>query len=122
RDDQLFERMKRAIAEQSKTSDANNSPSALGLWSEVGSVLPNADTIGLSLESIQFNSDGGRITGKVNAAAGDPLAHAAALENALNNASHLVARGEFENKGAEIVVRMRLDYQPHEKTGEGRKP
>jgi len=108
----LTPRLKKILAKRNKTMDANNYPSALAFWSEVASVFPNADQMGMALESLQLGPDGGRITGRVNKGSGDPLANAALLESSLNNSESIAARGEYETKESEIVVRMRLDYKP----------
>ena len=113
----LTSRLKKILAQRNKVAEANKYPSALAFWSEMASVLPNADQMGLSMESLQLGPDGGRMTGKVNKGKSDPLSNASLLESALNNADGLAARGEFETRETEIVVRMRLDFkQPSPKT------
>jgi hypothetical protein len=108
----LISRMKRALVEYNRARDINSAPSALYFWSEVATRLPVPDRIGLVLESLQFGSDSGRLVAKVDAAPNDPLANAALLERALNDSPALTARGEYEAKKSEVVVRMRLDYKP----------
>jgi hypothetical protein len=107
----LTARLKKILAQQNKVAEANKYPSAFGFWSEMASVLPNADQIGMSMESLQLGPDGGRLMGKVNKGTSDPLSNASLLESALNNSESLAARGEFETHETEIVVRMRLDYR-----------
>lgn len=119
----LTTRLKSILTQRNKVTEANKYPSALAFWSEMASVLPNADQVGLSMESLQFGPDGGRLTGKVNKGTSDPLSNASLLESALNNSDSLAARGEFETRDTEIVVRMRLDYrQPSTKIAGGAKP
>lgn len=107
----LASRMKQVLAQRNKTADVNRFPSALTLWSEVAAVFPNPEPLGLSVESLQLGPDGGRMNGRVKRGVGDPLAFAAGLESALNQSLSLAARGEFETKESEVVVRMRLDYR-----------
>lgn len=113
----LTSRLKKILAQRNRVAEANKYPSALAFWGEMASVLPNADQVGLSMESLQLGPDGGRLTGKVNKGTADPLSNASLLESALNNSESLAARGEFETRETEIVVRMRLDYrQPSPQT------
>jgi hypothetical protein len=119
----LTSRLKRILTQRNKVAEANKYPSALAFWSEMAGVLPNADQVGLSLESLQLSPEGGRLTGKVNKGTGDPLSNASLLESSLNNSESLAARGEFETRESEIVVRMRLDYrQPSPKAAGSAKP
>ena len=108
---QLASRMKQVLSQRNKTADANRFPSALALWSEVAAVFPNPEPLGLSLESLQLGPDGGRMNGRVKRGVRDPLSNAAGLESALNQSTSLAARGEFETKDSDVVVRMRLDYR-----------
>ena len=110
RPNMLAVRMKQVLDQRNKTADANRFPSALAFWSEVASVFPNPEPLGLSLESLQLGPDGGRMNGRVKRGESDPLANAAGLEAALNQSPGLAARGEFETKETDIIVRMRLDY------------
>lgn len=107
----LASRMKQVLAQRNKTAEINRFPSALTFWSEVAAVFPNPEPLGLSLESLQLGPDGGRLNGRVKRGATDPLVNAAGLESALNQSTSLAARGEFETKDSDIVVRMRLDYR-----------
>jgi hypothetical protein len=113
----LNQRLKERLAEDSKARDANSTPSALSLWAEMAAVLPNADSMGMTLDTLQLGQEEARMQARVNAPANDPLQHATQLEQALNRSEQLAARGEFENKGSEVLVRMRVDYKPTPKTG-----
>jgi len=95
-----------------KNAEVNGFPSALAFWSEIGQALPNADQMGMTLEALQLGPEGGRMTAKVETHGNDPLSQAAHLEHALNARERLSARGEFEAKDKEVLVRMRLDYRP----------
>jgi hypothetical protein len=108
----LISRMKRALVEHNRTRDINPAFSALSFWSEIATHMPVPDRIGLALESLQLGPDSGRLVAKVDTTPNDPLANAALLERTLNSSPALTARGEYEAKSTEVVVRMRLDYKP----------
>ncbi|MCK6498650.1 MAG: hypothetical protein L6Q38_04130 [Nitrospira sp.] len=110
--DALAERMRAELELHRKATEANRLPSALAFWGQVGRRMPAPDKIGFSLDELSFAPDGGRLAGRVKAEPGDPLRNAALLERALNESEALDARGEFESRGDEIVVRVRLDYRP----------
>lgn len=109
---ELVARFKQTLAEQQRANEARRAPSALGFWAELAAALPNPDALGLTLENLQLGPDGGRLTAKVDAKQGEPLAHAAQLEHTLNAREQLAARGDFEARDNQIVVRMRLEYRP----------
>ncbi|MBI3828864.1 MAG: hypothetical protein HY291_05075 [Planctomycetes bacterium] len=111
RADGLAAALKRVLNEQQRTAEANRGASALAIWGELGKALPDPDTVGLVLDSMQLDTAGGRFTAKVDAKPGDPLANAALLEHALNSSERLSARGEFETRDNAVTVRMRLDYR-----------
>ena len=108
----LLARMQQKITEHNRSMDANRAPSALAFWAEIGAVLPQPDSLGLTLDTLQLGPDGGRWTGHVSVKPGDPLANAASFERALNTSACIAARGEFEAKESDVQVRMRLDYEP----------
>lgn len=110
--DALADRMRSQREKRRKAAEANRLPSALAFWGQVGSRMPQPDRIGFSLDELSLAPDGGRLAGRVRTEPGDPLRNASLLERSLNESEALDARGEFETKGDEIVVRMRLDYQP----------
>ena len=109
---ELLTRMKKILLRHNREQDANKSPSALSFWGEIASVLPNADKIGMSVDTVQLSSDSGRLSGRVDRGESDPLSNAAQLEKAMNSSQSLTARGEFETKEKEIVVRLNLAYKP----------
>ena len=108
----LAARMKLTLAEEAETRAANRAPSALAFWCELAAAMPNPDELGLTLETLQLGPGEGRLSGRVSALAGDPLAHAGRFEKALNTAGGLSARAEFETREQDLLVRMRLDYRP----------
>lgn len=108
----IKERVTQTRASYTRNRELNRAPSALSFWSEIGARIPSADKIGLSLESLQLSSDTGRLVARVDTTPADPLANASLLERALNSSEELAARGEFESKNNEVIVRLRLDYQP----------
>lgn len=110
----LLQEIDKVTTHQEKNADANDLPSALKFWSELGKVMPNADEIGLTLDALQLGPEGGRMTARMEARGIDALQEAAKLERAMNASKRLAARGEFEARGQEILVRMRLDYKPGE--------
>jgi hypothetical protein len=118
---ELVGRMQREVSERRRVEAANQVPSALAFWAEVGAALPEADKVGFVLEELQLGTDGGRLTGRVPVAKENPLANAALLEGALNGSPVLTARGEFETKEQEVAVRVRLDYRAPAQT-EGVRP
>ncbi|MCK6472734.1 MAG: hypothetical protein L6R28_13410 [Planctomycetes bacterium] len=115
----LLQEMEAVATRQEKNAQANDLPSALKFWSELGSVMPDADKTGLTLDALQLGPDGGRLTARMEARGSDGLQEAANLERAMNASKRLAARGEFEARGKEVLVRMRLDYKPGE-PGSGR--
>lgn len=110
--DSLAGRMRNEQEAHRKAAEANRLPSALAFWGQLGSRMPAPDKIGFSLDELNLAPDGGRLAGRVRTEPGDPLRNASFLERSLNGSEALEARGEFETKGDEIVVRMRLDYRP----------
>ena len=120
-EDQLLTRMRRVLQQHTKEADANRVPSALAFWGELAGALPNPDQIGMSVESLQLSAESGRITGRVNKGPSDPLSNAALLESSVNASPALAARGEFENKEGEVVVRLNLNYRPSAQSDGGRK-
>ena len=109
---ELAGKLVKTLSQKEKSAAANRFPSALSFWSEVACAMPNPDQVGLSLESLHLAPDGGRMLGRVSRGSTDPLSNAALLESALSKSDRLAARGEFETRDSEIVVRLRLDYRP----------
>lgn len=107
---ELNVREKKILAQHNKTTEANKFPSALSFWSEIAAVQPDANRLGFALDSMQLGLDGGRILGRVSKGERDPLLYASQLEAAFEKSNALSARGEFENGGSDITVRLRLDY------------
>lgn len=109
--DGLAAALKRALDERQRTAEANRGASALAIWDELARAMPDPDALGLALDSMQLDTEGGRFTAKVDTKPGDPLANAALLEHALNASERLSARGEFEARDHAVTVRMRLGYR-----------
>jgi len=109
----LHANMNKMLADHNKGQGANQFPSALGFWGEVASHMPNAEQVGLSIESLQLSHDGGRLVGRVDKANDDVLKNASILEAHLNQSKQMQTRGEYETRQNDIVVRLRMDYQPN---------
>lgn len=109
----LHASMNKLLADHNKGQGANQFPSALGFWGEVASHMPNVEQVGLSIESMQLSHDGGRLVGRVDKANDDVLKNASILEAHLNQSKKIQTRGEYETRQNDIVVRLRMDYQPN---------
>lgn len=108
----LHASMTKMLADHTKGEGANQFPSALGFWGEMVAHMPNPEQVGLSIESLQLSHDGGRLVGHVDKASDDVLKNASMLEAHLNTSKLMQTRGEYETRDKDIVVRLRMDYQP----------
>jgi hypothetical protein len=86
-------------------------PSAFRFWLELGKHLPDVESLGLSLESLDISPEGGRLSAAVASAPGDALRNAALLEAKLNESAKLSARGDFEARERDVQVRLKMDYR-----------
>lgn len=116
----LAGRLQREVQRTQQLRSANDQPSALHLWGELGAAMPSADQVGLTLEELHLTRRGGRLQAKVPAADGNPLSNASMLEASINRSAAVAARGEFERRDGQVTVRMQLDYRP--RAGSGRAP
>jgi len=113
--DRLVSAMKQSIDEHANFKLANSSKSSLVLWRELGKRMPDPEAVGLTMESLHLGTDGGRLVARVTAGQGNALSNASKFEQSLNASDLFIARSEFENKGQEVLVRMRLDIDEMEK-------
>jgi hypothetical protein len=79
-------------------------PSAFHFWMELGRCLPEVETLDLSPE-------GGRLSATVAAVPGDTVRNAALLEAKLNDSPKIAVRGDFETRGQDVQVRLKMDYR-----------
>jgi hypothetical protein len=86
--------------------------SALAFWGEIGKQMPDPETLGMTLESLDLAPDGGRISARVPTQKDDPLKNAARLEGQLNQSKKMSARGDYEVREGQVQVRLRMDYRP----------
>ncbi len=84
-------------------------PSALSLWSEIGKGLPDVETLGMTLESLDLSPEGGKLVATLPVAPGDKLKNAGILEKGLNQSEGILVRGEYEAREKDVQVRLRID-------------
>jgi hypothetical protein len=108
----LLRTLKRRLADLGETPGVSDSPSALSFWVEIARQMPDAESTGITLESLDLAPDGGRLSARFAAAKEDPLKNAAQLEGKLNGSERLKARGDYEVREGQVQVRLRMDYKP----------
>jgi hypothetical protein len=108
----LLSALQRRLAESGEGAASPEGPSALSFLKEIGAHFPDADALGLSLESLDLAPDGGRLAARVPAAKDDPLRNASLLEGALNQSKRLKARGDYAVRENQVQVRLRMEYRP----------
>jgi len=87
-------------------------PSALCFWMELGRYLPDVESLGMTLETLDLSPEGGRLSATVAAVPTDTLRNAALLEAKLNDSQKIAVRGDFETRGSDVQVRLKMDYRP----------
>lgn len=87
-------------------------PSAFLFWHEIARRIPEADELGMTLETLDLSPEGGRLSAVVSAVPGDPLRNAALLEAKLGQSQVMTARGDYEARAKDVQVRLRMDYRP----------
>jgi hypothetical protein len=112
REGRLLKAMRDRLADLGETSGAADIPSALAFWGEIGRQMPDPESLGLTLESLDLAPDGGRLSARVPASKDDPLKNASQLETRLNQSKKLAARGDYEVREGQVQVRLRMDYRP----------
>jgi len=88
-----------------------SSPSAFLFFADLGKHFPDVEPLGLSIEALDITPDGGRMTAAVLPAPGDPLRNASLLEARLNESVRIAARGDFEIRGNDVQVRLKMDHR-----------
>jgi len=112
RNGQLLASMRERLRLLCDPGSAAGPASALAFWGEIGRNMPDPDTLGLSLESLDLAPDGGRLTGRVKTDKEDAMRNAAQLEGKLGESKKLSAHGDYEVHGGEVQVRLRIEYRP----------
>lgn len=108
----LLQSLERQIEERGGVSGANGFPSALAFWAELAAHMPDVEALDLTLESLDFTPEGGRMSARVRAAKGDPLRNAAHLESEIDRSERLKAKGDYEVRDGQVEVRLRMEYRP----------
>jgi hypothetical protein len=109
REGELLRAMKRHLAETGAQSSEAGPLSVLTLWAEIAKQLPDVDELGVTLETLDLSPEEGRFTFRVPAPADDPMRNAALIEERLNKSDKIRARGDYEVKDKEVVVRLRVE-------------
>lgn len=112
REGRLLKTMHDRLGDLGELSGGSEIPSALGFWGEIAKQMPDPESLGVTLESLDLAPDGGRISARVPAVKDDPLKNAAQLEGKLNQSRNLRARGDYEVRDGQVQVRLRMDYKP----------
>jgi hypothetical protein len=86
-------------------------PSVFLLLMDLARHLPEAEGIGMTLESLDLSPEGGRMTATVAAVQGDALRNAALLEGKISESSRISARGDFEARQGDVQVRLKMDWR-----------
>lgn len=86
-------------------------PSAFHFFMDLGKHLPDAEALGLTLETLDVSPEGGRMSAAVASVPGDVLRNAALLEAKVNESSKMTARGDYEARERDVQVRLKMDYR-----------
>jgi hypothetical protein len=111
RDGELLRTIRDRVREAGDLQGQRDWPSALSFWAEIGRHMPDAEALGMTLESLDLSPEGGRLTATVTAHAGDDLRNAALVEAKLNASPRMTARGDFERRDKEVQLRLRMDFR-----------
>ena len=101
--------MRAYLRESGTQPDESSAPSALSLWSEIGKGLPDVESLGMTLESLDLSPEGGKLVATLPVVPGDKLRNAGLLENGLNQSERILVRGEYEAREKDVQVRLRID-------------
>jgi len=105
----------RVARERLRTSGSTQAtagnPSAFVHFVDLARHLPEAEGLGMSLESLDLTPEGGRMSATVSAVQGDTLRNAALLEARISESSRITARGDFEARATDIQVRIKMDWR-----------
>jgi hypothetical protein len=107
----LFRMARERLRESGNLPGASGHPSAFAHFVDLARHLPEAEGIGLSLESLDLSPEGGRMSAAVAAVQGDALRNAAILEAKISESSRIAARGDFEARQSDIQVRIKMDWR-----------
>lgn len=111
----LLSEMRKRLRRHRKNTGVEMPPSALAFWRELATHMPDPEKIGLTVDSLKLGASEGQLVGRVQTDAKEPMRHANFLQTELNRSEHLTTRGEFQKRGAEVNVNIRLNYVPPKK-------
>jgi hypothetical protein len=97
------------LRESGAGADGTRVPSALDLCEEIAKQLPDVESTGMTLDTLDVTSEGARMVATLAQAPGDRMKYAAILEAALNQSDQITARGESEARDMLVQVRLRID-------------